>query len=138
MSSLVPTLRTAPELPRWQRVLWVAAGMFSLLIGFIGIFLPLLPTTPLILLAAFCFSKGSERWARWIEEHRHFGPMVKQWRDHRAVPLRAKQFAIGAMSVSSVVSALIVPWPWGCVPALVCVPIAIWMWRLPTAGSRAR
>jgi uncharacterized protein len=126
-------MRLAPDLPRWQRMLWLAGGMLSLLVGFIGVFLPLLPTTPLILLAAFCFSKGSERWARWIEEHRHFGPVVRQWRDHRAVPRRAKQFATVMMAISCVFAVFIVPWPWGWMPALVCAPIAVWLWRLPTA-----
>ena len=60
--------------PRWQRVLWAAAGVLALVTGLVGIFVPLLPTTPFVLLAAFCFSRGSERCERWLLEHPRFGP----------------------------------------------------------------
>jgi uncharacterized protein len=132
-----PPVHPAAARPRWQRVLWLAAGASSLLLGVIGIYLPLLPTTPFVLLAAFCFSRGSERWARWIENHRHFGPMVRQWRDHRAVPLRAKQLAVVVMTISCATTAYAVRWPWGWMPTLVCVPVAIWLCRLPTAQREA-
>jgi uncharacterized protein len=136
MPSRPPTPPAA--LPRWQRMLWLAAGGLSLVIGVIGIYLPLLPTTPLVLLAAFCFSRGSERWARWLEAHRTFGPMVRQWRENRAVPLRAKQLAVVMMTLSCAGTAWIVRWPWGWMPTLVCVPVAIWLCRLPTAKRETR
>jgi hypothetical protein len=65
--------------PRWQRVLWLVAGVLSLVVGVIGIVVPLLPTAPLVLLAAFCFSRGSERWEAWLLAHRRFGPMILDW-----------------------------------------------------------
>jgi len=110
----------------------MAAGTLSLLLGIIGIALPLLPTTPFVLLAAFCFARGSERCETWLLEHPRFGPMVKQWRATRAVPLRAKQMAWGMMAVSSLISAWVMPvLPW--LPALCCLAVGLWMWRLPTA-----
>lgn len=119
--------------PRWLRHLWLSAGMLSLVLGFIGIFLPLLPTTPFVLLAAFCFSNGSPRWERWLLAHPHFGPMTRNWRQHRAVPLRAKQLATLMMAVSSAVSWWIIPSHWRWMPGAVCLAVAVWLWRLPTS-----
>jgi len=123
---------TAPLRPRWQRLLWVLGGTVALVTGLVGIVVPLLPTTPFVLLAAFCFSRGSERCERWLLEHPRFGPMVRDWRTHRAVPLRAKQFATLMMAVGSVWAGWTLPMPVAWVPALVCTAVAVWLWRLPT------
>jgi len=120
------------ERPRWQRVLWAAAGTLALIAGIVGIFVPLLPTTPFVLLAAFCFSRGSERCERWLLEHPRFGPMVRDWRARRAVPLRAKQFATVMMAAGSVWAGFMLPSRAAWLPALVCTGVAVWLWRLPT------
>ena len=124
-------------LPRWRRLLWLLAGAASLLTGIVGIFLPLLPTTPFVLLAAFCFSRGSQRWEAWLLQHPRFGQMVREWRAHRAIPLRAKQLATLMMALGSA-------WAWWAMPpricwlpALLCAAVAVWMWRLPTAAAPA-
>jgi len=116
----------------WVRPLWLAAGALSLVAGFIGIFLPLLPTTPFVLLAAWCFSRGSARWERWLVNHPRLGPMVRDWREHRAVPLRAKQLATVMMAISSLGSWWVIPSVWRWAPAVTCTLVAIWLWRLPT------
>ena len=126
----------ASSSPRWQRVLWIVAGALAMLLGVVGIVLPVMPTVPFVLLAAFCFSRGSERCERWILEHRHFGPPVRAWREHRAVPLRAKQFATVMMAGGAAFAAWLLPAPWGWAPAGVCSVLAIWLWRLPTMGAR--
>lgn len=118
--------------PHWQRLLWLLAGGLSLLAGLIGIVLPLLPTVPFVLLAAFCFSRGSERCERWILEHRHFGPMVLRWRAHRVVPRRAKWLATVMMTISSVGAWFVIPSLWRWAPALCCTAVALWMWSLPS------
>jgi uncharacterized membrane protein YbaN (DUF454 family) len=124
--------------PTWQRALWVGAGFLSLIVGLVGVALPVLPTVPFVLLAAYCFSRGSERFERWIVEHPRLGPPVRQWREHRAVPLRAKQFATVMMAGGSAVAWWLVPGPgpWRWLPAVVCTLVAIWLWRLPTAPGR--
>jgi uncharacterized membrane protein YbaN (DUF454 family) len=118
--------------PRWQRVLWVLAGALALATGIVGIFVPLLPTTPFVLLAAFCFSRGSTRCERWLVTHPRFGPLVRDWRATRAVPLRAKQLASVMMALGSAVAAYKLPLAWAWVPAACCVAVAAWLWRLPT------
>lgn len=118
--------------PLWQRGLWVGAGALALSTGIIGIFLPLLPTTPFVLLAAYCFARGSERIERWLLTHPRFGPMIRRWRDHRAIPLRAKQLAWTMMAIGSAWAWATLPTPWRWLPAAVCVVVALWMWRLPT------
>ena len=122
--------------PQWQRVLWLLAGACSLLTGIVGIFLPVLPTTPFVLLAAFCFSRGSQRWEDWLLQHRRFGPMVRDWRANRAVPLRAKQLAWLMMTLGSAWAWWVMPPHIGWLPALVCAAVAAWMWSLPTAAPR--
>ncbi len=121
-----------PPRPIWQRTLWCAAGVLALVAGAVGIVLPLLPTVPFVLLAAFCFSRGSTRLEAWLLAHRHLGPPIRNWRSHRAMPLRAKQLAWLMMSISCVAAALLLPPHWAAVPVLCCAAVAYWMWRLPT------
>jgi uncharacterized membrane protein YbaN (DUF454 family) len=118
-----------------QRLLWMLAGLVSLVVGFIGIFLPLLPTTPFVLLAAFCFSRGSKRLEAWLLGHPRFGPMIVAWRRHRAVPLRAKQLATVMMAASAIGSWFVVHSPWRWAPAIVCTCVALWLWSLPTTPA---
>jgi uncharacterized protein len=82
------------------RYLYLFAGHLSLALAFIGIFIPLLPTVPFVLLAAFCYSRGSDRFHRWLLAHPRFGPAVAEWRDHRIVRPRAKALSVVTLSLS--------------------------------------
>jgi uncharacterized membrane protein YbaN (DUF454 family) len=117
---------------RWLRPFWLLAGWVALLTGLVGVFVPLLPTTPFVLLAAWCFSRGSERWEGWLLAHPRLGPMVHDWRAHRSVPLRAKQLATVMMSLSSLWAWWAIPSLWRWLPALCCTAVAAWLWSLPT------
>jgi uncharacterized protein len=103
----------------------------------VGLLLPLLPTVPFLLFSAFCFSRSCERCERWMLEHPRFGPPIRDWREHHAVPLRVKQFAILMMAFSSAGSWWLLPSPWRWLPALVCTAVAWWLWRLPTRAPAA-
>lgn len=118
--------------PHWQRLLWGTAGAAALLTGIVGAFLPVLPTTPFVLLAAFCFSRSSSRAEAWMLAHPRFGPMVRNWRQHRAVPLRAKQVAWVMMAISSVWAWWAMPSGLRWLPGLTCLVVGIWMYRLPS------
>ncbi|PSF08402.1 YbaN family protein [Marinobacter halophilus] len=69
-------------------------------IAAVGVVLPLLPTTPFVLLAAYFASKGSPAFAVWLEQHPTFGPAIEQWRHRRAIPAKAKLLACSMMVIS--------------------------------------
>jgi hypothetical protein len=69
---------------------YIAAGVLALLLGILGIFLPLLPTTPFLLLASWCFARGSTRLHGWLLSHRVFGEYLRNFEAGRGIPLKAK------------------------------------------------
>nr|WP_321464139.1 YbaN family protein [uncultured Cohaesibacter sp.] len=84
---------------RLQQPLYLLAGLAFVAIGIIGVFLPLLPSTGFFILAAFFFARSSPRLERWLLNHRVFGPPVVAWRDHGAIPRKAKYLAFGGMAL---------------------------------------
>lgn len=89
------------------RHLWTAAGLLSFALGVIGAVLPLLPTVPLMLLAAFCFARGSESFHRWLVHHPRFGPAIRDWQAHGAISRRAKGAAVLAIALAFLASLLL-------------------------------
>lgn len=86
------------------RPLWLVLGFISIATGFVGIFLPVLPTTPLMILAAFCFSKSSPRFEAMLLNHKTFGPVILEWREKGAIAPNIKLVAIGTMVAVFVLS----------------------------------
>lgn len=76
-----------------MRFLYAALGILSLGLALIGVVLPLLPTVPFLLLAAFCFARSSERLHFWLLTHRSFGPMIMDWNERGAIRPRVKKAA---------------------------------------------
>lgn len=116
----------------YTRRAWMLAGMLCMVIGIVGIVVPLLPTTDFVLLAAYCFSRGSRRWESWLLAHPRFGPIVRDWRANRAVPLRAKWGASIAMAFSCLWAAWVLPASTGWIPAVICLLVAAYLWSRPT------
>ncbi|MBX2986615.1 MAG: YbaN family protein [Bdellovibrionaceae bacterium] len=83
-------------------LLFIAAGFLFLVIGIIGIALPVLPTTPFLLVAAYCFSRGSRRFHDWLIHHPRLGPPIVDWQRHRVIRRRAKVIASLMMAATAV------------------------------------
>jgi uncharacterized membrane protein YbaN (DUF454 family) len=83
-----------------MRRLYLCLGYASLALGIVGIFLPILPTTPFVLLAAWCFTRSNPTLARRLYSHPRFGPLLTIWRDQKAIPLHAKIYALTALALS--------------------------------------
>ncbi|SDG77987.1 hypothetical protein SAMN05216603_103410 [Pseudomonas benzenivorans] len=90
----------------------LAVGWLCVALGVIGIFLPVLPTTPFLLLAAACFVRSSKRFYLWLVLHPRLGPWVRDYLDGQGIPRRAKGYAIGLMWLSIALSCYLVPLPW--------------------------
>ena len=87
------------------RLFWNTAGLAFLALGIVGALLPFLPTVVFLLLAAFCFARGSERLHTWLVTHPQFGPPIADWHRHGAIRRSAKRMAMVAIALSFLVSA---------------------------------
>ena len=90
----------------------LALGWISVVLGVIGIFLPVLPTTPFLLLAAACFMRSSKRFYLWLVNHRQLGPWIVDYLEGQGIPLKGKVYAISLMWLSISVSCYVVPLFW--------------------------
>lgn len=85
---------------RTVRIALIAVGSLCLAFGVVGIFLPGLPTTVFVLLAAACYARASPTFYNWLVSNRTFGPLVREWRAHRSMPRRAKFVAIALILIT--------------------------------------
>jgi uncharacterized membrane protein YbaN (DUF454 family) len=107
---------------------WLFVGL-----GLAGVVLPVLPTTPFILLAAACFARSSERFYDWLLASRVFGPLIRDWREHHAIPRRARWIGITAIVIflgSSLVFFVSGLWL-RLLLAAVGVALIVFLYRLP-------
>ncbi len=94
-----------------RRLILIACGMVCVAVGVIGIFVPLLPTTSPLLLAAFCFARSSPRFYHWLLHNRVFGSYIKNYREGRGMPLRSKVVTLGLLWLTIGFSIIyIAPW----------------------------
>jgi uncharacterized protein len=109
-------------------------GAISLVLGFIGIFLPLLPTTPFLLLSALLFSKSSVRYYNWLMNHKRLGPYLRNYHEGKGIPLRAKIYSIGFLWLTIGTSAYFVMkvFEVRIVLIIVAIGVSLYLLSIPT------
>ena len=115
-------------------VAWRTLAVVCVVLGVIGAFVPVLPTVPFLLVAAWAAGKGWPRLEAWLLDHPRYGAAIRRWRERGAVPRRAKLAASGMMllSATALVLSPVPIWTKWAVPALMAA-VALWLWRRPEA-----
>ena len=95
-----------------MKIILAFLGSLSLVLGILGVFLPVLPTTPFLLLSAALYVRSSERLYNWLMQHRHLGPYIRNFRENRAIPLRVKIVSVSLVWATLLYCAVFVAWVW--------------------------
>ncbi|KAF0208685.1 MAG: hypothetical protein FD171_326 [Actinobacteria bacterium] len=134
-----PTATSEPRRGRFPRWLLLGFGWACVVLGFIGVFVPGMPTTTFLLIAAWCFYRSSERAHTWLLQHRILGPYVRDFLSGKGMPLRSKVIAVSMMWLTCGASALFfVPALWAKVLVLSCAVIGtVMVSRVPTRVAEA-
>ena len=112
-----------------MRYAWISLGWLCVGLGVAGAFLPLLPTTPFLLLAAYSFSRGSERMHQWLIHHPTWGPPIRDWQEYRAISRATKVYASVAMVLVFILSLLFrAPWWALTAQASILIFVAAFLW----------
>lgn len=123
-------------LERTKQKLCLIAGFISLGLGIIGIFLPVMPTAPFVIIAAFFFSKGSEKWHQWLLNHPHFGPSLREWLAHGVIRTKHKILSTVAILGSVISISFFVPLVWLKITFfLLFVFVLLFIWTRPSLPS---
>ncbi|MBD3649635.1 MAG: YbaN family protein [Pseudomonadales bacterium] len=117
-----------------KKIFFVTVGTLAVALGVIGVALPVLPTTPFLLVAAACYARSSERLYERLLADPVFGPYIREWREHRTIPRRAKFSAIGLIVLSfSLTIFLVLDNIYGQVSmALLAVAVSTWLLLIPS------
>ncbi|HET7203808.1 MAG TPA: YbaN family protein [Steroidobacteraceae bacterium] len=124
----------------YVRAAFLVVGALAFVLAVLGVFLPLLPATPLFILAAACFARAYRPFHEWMLQHRWLGPMLREWYRHRSLPYRTKLLAIVTMLISFGASIAFVVRPlWAkLLLGAVAAGLAVWLYRIPSRdGPRA-
>lgn len=116
-----------------RRLLYLGLGFASVALGALGVVLPLLPTVPFMLLAAFFFARSSPRLEAWIVGHQRFGPHVRAWRERGAISRAGKRAAFVAFAISAALGLAFLPFPWLLAPLAAALIGGSWIATRPEA-----
>lgn len=121
-----------PTLPAVVRGALIALALLSLGLAIVGVFLPVMPTVPFVLLAAWAAARSSPRLNAWLEQHPHMGPMIVEWRNGGVVRRRVKWTATALMSLSAASMLVVFRGQWLPYVAIGCMAIVlVWLWLRP-------
>jgi len=122
-----------------KKLIYFYLGLFFLVLGFIGVLLPVVPTTPFILLAAFCFSKGSEKFHNWLLKNRIFGKMIQEWEEHKVISLAGKRAATLGIITLGTTTLIIAPVGIAIksIVVVILVMVLIFIWTRPSTTIEA-
>lgn len=116
-----------------KRGFWLAAGIISAALGTIGIAVPLLPTVPFYILAAFCFARSNPVWEARLLAHPRFGPHITAWRTEGAISRKGKIAATLGFAISIAIGAATLAMPWLLAPPALAALCLSWLWTRPDA-----
>lgn len=116
-----------------MRRVWLAAGVGSVGLAVAGVVLPILPTVPFLILAAWCFGKSNPVWEQRLLDHPRYGPHIRLWRERRAIARIGKLGATMAFAVSVILGFVFLAMPWAWIPPGVAVVVLGWIWSRPDA-----
>ncbi|EGT5661086.1 DUF454 family protein [Cronobacter dublinensis] len=120
-----------------QRTILLILGWLAVVLATLGVVLPLLPTTPFLLLAAWCFARSSPRFHHWLLYRSWFGGYLRHWQQYRAMPPGAKPRAILVILATFAISLWMVKIFWVRVLLLVILSgLLIFMWRIPVVDEK--
>ncbi|KQV53891.1 MULTISPECIES: YbaN family protein [unclassified Duganella] len=119
-----------------MKIVLVTFGCLFMVLAVLGVFLPLLPTTPFLLLASACFARSSDKLHHWLRNHGRFGRYLRDYEDGRGIPLRGKVLAMAMMWPSMFYSIYRVPFfSLKVMLFLVACGVTVYLWRLPTSRA---
>ena len=129
-----PAQAPLPAVVRWALL---ALALLSLGLAILGVFLPVLPTVPFVLLAAWAAARSSPKLDAWLVRHPRLGPILVDWRQGGRVPRRAKWMATALMGLSAASLLVMAPRHWLPYAAIACMAtVLVWLWRRPETAPR--
>ncbi len=123
-------------LDRTKKLLLITTGTICVGLGIIGLVLPVVPTSPFLLLAAACYARSSKRFYNRLLANPIFGPPIRQWREDRSIPLRAKWLAIAMILVTFSVTVIFIleDTPARLIMSLIGLLVIVFLYRIPSRG----
>ncbi|MER2492033.1 YbaN family protein [Catenovulum sediminis] len=119
------------------RILLIFAGWGALALGILGAILPVLPTTPFVLLAAGCFAKSSPRFHSWLLKRPYFGPLIQDYQTYRGISRSSKQKAISLIWISMAISIFVTAKLWLAMLLItIAICVSLYLWRMPDAPEK--